>query len=77
MKDRFDLEDEIYQISNLAEHINNILAQQEHLTQDEQQNALIGISQLIKIQTTILIDTMSQVLHLDQYSNNPNTHNSD
>lgn len=72
-KDRFDLENEIHQINDFSEHINNILAQEEHLTQDEKNNALIGISQLIKIQTTILIDTMSQVLHLDQYRKNPTT----
>jgi len=67
MKDRFDLENEIYQISNIADHIHNLLEHQHQLNEDEQFNTLIGIAQILRNQSMTLLDTMCQVLKIDKY----------
>lgn len=75
MKDRFDLENEIYQISNIADHIHNLLEHQHQLNEDEQFNTLIGIAQILRNQSMTLLDTMCQVLKIDKY--HPNYNNQD
>ena len=75
MKDRFDLENEIYQISNIADHIHNLLEHQHQLNEDEQFNTLIGIAQILRNQSMTLLDTMCQVLKIDKYHPNYNNLN--
>lgn len=71
MKDRFDLETEIGDLYNFAEHLNTISTGilEHNLSEDDTVNAIVGISVLLKLQANKLHDTMSQCLKLDQYKN--------
>lgn len=70
MKDRFDLETEISELYNFAEHINTISTGiiENTLDEDDVINALVGISVLLKLQTNKLHDTMSQCFKLGNYN---------
>lgn len=69
MKDRFDLENEIITLNNLADNLGSISEGiLEHgLSNDEIVNAIEGIRVLIQLQSNKLMDTMSQCFKLDEY----------
>jgi hypothetical protein len=69
MKDRFDLENEIMSINSIADDLvllnKGIL---EHgLSTDETVNVIEGLQILLKLKSVEILDTMCQVLKLDQY----------
>jgi hypothetical protein len=69
MKDRFDLENEIMSINSIADDLvllnRGIL---EHgLSTDETVNVIEGLHVLLKLKSVEILDTMCQVLKLDQY----------
>ena len=69
MKDRFNLEEEISQLYNFAEHLGSLSESilEHNLTNDETVNALEGLKVLLTIHTNKLSDTMSQCFKLDGY----------
>lgn len=69
MKDRFDLENEIMTLNNLAENLGTISEGiLEHgLSNDEVVNAIEGVRILLQLQSNKLMDTMCQCLKLDEY----------
>lgn len=69
MKDRFDLETEIGELYNFAEHLNTIVTGilEHSLDEDDSVNAISGISVLLKLQCNKLHDTLSQCFKLDKY----------
>lgn len=71
MKDRFDLETEISELYNFAEHLNTISSGilEKNIDEDETINSIIGVAVLLKLQANKLNDTMSQCFRLDRYNN--------
>jgi hypothetical protein len=75
MKDRFDLENEIMTLNNLAENLGTISEGiLEHgLSNDEVVNAIEGVRILLQLQSNKLMDTMCQCLKLDEYKDCSNS----
>lgn len=69
MKDRFDLETEISQLHNFADHLGTICEGilERDLSNDEIVNALEGMRVLLNLHSNKLHDTMSQCFKLDHY----------
>ena len=73
MKDRFDLEDEIVQIHNFADILRmlsgDLLDGNMYSGCDPERvaNALIGMAEILDMQSDKLLDTMCQCFKLDQY----------
>lgn len=71
MKDRFDLENEIVSTSSFCDHLDDImdsLFEKDHLDRDEIISRIGAVSTLLRHHTDKMLDTMCQVLHLDEYN---------
>lgn len=67
MKNRFDLEEEINELSSFTKKL-DILSNSIHdLTQDQVINIINGISLLLTLQQNKLFDTMQQAFKIDTY----------
>lgn len=76
-KTRFDLENEINQCSNVCEDIKMLYqrigdgyAGAKDLTPNELINILMGMEAIYNLRFELLIDTMCQVLELNEYKEN-------
>lgn len=71
MKNRFDLENEISQLYNIADSLSNLSegVLEYDLSKDDIVNTLAGIKVLLTLQTEKLLDTMAQCFKLDHYNN--------
>ena len=71
MKDRFDLENEINELTVYSDQLNmasaSILDSTDILDKDHIVNALQGISILLNLHSDKMFDTMKQVFRLDNY----------
>lgn len=71
IKDRFDLEQEIMSLANYSDQIKmvaRVLIEKEYEVSNETVvNALNGIATLLQLHSDKLMDTMCQVLQLDEY----------
>jgi hypothetical protein len=69
MKDRFDLENEILALHNLAENLGTLSEGilEHDLSRDEIVNGIEGLRVMLTIQANKLMDTMTQCFKLDQY----------
>ena len=69
MKDRFNLEEEISQLHNFADHLGSLSEGilEHNLTNDETVNVLEGLRVLLSVHANKLHDTMSQCFKLDQH----------
>jgi hypothetical protein len=72
MKDRFDLENEITALYNLADNLGTLSegVLEHNLTTDETVNAIEGLRVMLSLQANKLMDTMTQCFKLDQYREN-------
>jgi hypothetical protein len=72
MKDRFDLENEIMTLYNLADHLSTLSEGilEHNLSNDEIVNAIEGLRVMLSLQANKLMDTMTQCFKLDQYREN-------
>lgn len=70
MKDRFNLEEEISQLHNFADHLGSLSEGilEHNLSNDEIVNTLEGLKVLITIHANKLLDTMRQCFKLDEYN---------
>lgn len=72
MKDRFNLEEEILAIYTFSEQLKLISegVLEYNLSPDETSNALQGLSTLMDLHCTKMMDTMCQCFNLDQENTN-------
>ena len=68
MKDRFDLEQEIMNLSNYVDQISLIRMAVDNGDIELASKALEGLSATLDLHRERLFDTMCQVLHIDEYN---------
>jgi hypothetical protein len=77
MKTRFDLEQDILNITGMTEDLDTLLwrimdSPDGPLTEDDLTNIVIGLRYILQLRGDKLWDTFSQVFELDQYRSNDN-----
>ncbi len=77
MKTRFDLEQDILNITGMTEDLDTLLwrimdSPDGPLTEDDLTNIVIGLRYILQLRSDKLWDTFSQVFEIDQYRSNDN-----